>query len=186
MGTVSVGTRGSSLPRFLKPCQPQRSAIHVAVPVHAVYTHKHPFGDAQVLWWPAGRQAHDGEVAPGTILLFIPGTSALSSGHCQRRPPCRRKSGLFLIWPPGRRHRPPLRKPGPPRLLRAVSERDRSRCARYCGAFVVVVVVRGDLRACSSRLVVLRPRRRLIVVRLPRDVQRGTFCPGRGAPRVPR
>jgi hypothetical protein len=75
MGTVSVGTRGSSLPRFLKPCQPQRSAIRVAVPVHAVYTHKHPFGDAQVLWWPAGSQAYDGEVAPRTILLFIPGTS---------------------------------------------------------------------------------------------------------------
>ena len=84
MGTVRVGadpvSAESFLPRFLKPCLAQRSATHVAVPVHAAYTHKHPFGDAQVLWWPAqaGTRARDGasEVVPRTILLFIPGTSS--------------------------------------------------------------------------------------------------------------
>ena len=81
METVRVGadpvSAGSSLPRFLKPCLSQRST-RVAVPVHAVYAHKHPFGDAQVLWWPAGTRACDGasEVVPRTILLFIPGTSS--------------------------------------------------------------------------------------------------------------
>jgi hypothetical protein len=68
-------SRSSSLPRFLRPCQPSEcSATHAAVPVRAVYTHKHPFGNAQVLWWPAGPRARDSDVVPRTILLFIPGT----------------------------------------------------------------------------------------------------------------
>lgn len=91
METVGVGvdsdssSRGASLPRFLKPVQPtQSSATQVSVPVHAVYSHKHPFGDAHVLWWPAQTQrvcdsSNKTLPAPRTMLLFIPGTCALLS-----------------------------------------------------------------------------------------------------------
>ena len=73
---------GASLPRFLKPVQStQCSATQVSVPVHAVYTHKHPFGNAHVLWWPTQtRRVCDNAggsktvPTPRTILLFIPGT----------------------------------------------------------------------------------------------------------------
>jgi hypothetical protein len=41
-------SRGSSLPRFLRPSE--CSATHAAFPVYTVYTHKRPFGDARVLW----------------------------------------------------------------------------------------------------------------------------------------
>src|SRR6267154_3510329 len=70
----------ASLPRFLKPVQStESSATQVSVPVHALYTHKHPFGDTHVLWWPAQtRQVCDSinktVLTPRTILLFIPGT----------------------------------------------------------------------------------------------------------------
>jgi hypothetical protein len=65
------------LPRFLKPWQsPQGFGAHASVPVHAVYEHKRPFGNAQVLWWPPATRARDSApvVPPRTVLLFIPGT----------------------------------------------------------------------------------------------------------------
>lgn len=84
METVEVDTDLSpraSLPQFLKPVQStESSATQVSVPVHAVYAHKHPFGDAHVLWWPAQTQRvcdSSNKTVPShrTILLFIPGTS---------------------------------------------------------------------------------------------------------------
>ncbi|KAN0109027.1 DUF2305 domain containing protein [Russula decolorans] len=88
METVEVDadlSPGASLPRFLKPVQStESSATQVSVPVHAVYTHKHPFGDAHVLWWPAQtrtRRVCDNSnktvPTPRTILLFIPGNPGL-------------------------------------------------------------------------------------------------------------
>ena len=78
METVEVDADEASLPRFLKPVQStQSSTTEVSAPVHAVYTHKHPFGDAHVLWWPAQtRRVCDSsnKTTPRTILLFIPGT----------------------------------------------------------------------------------------------------------------
>ena len=77
---VDADSCGTSLPRFLKPVpSSQPSATHISVPVHAVYTHKHPFGDAHVLWWPAQTRpicdSNNKTVpTPRTILLFIPGT----------------------------------------------------------------------------------------------------------------
>ncbi len=79
----------ASLPRFLKPVQSaqcSQSPIQDSVPVRAIYTHKRPFGDAHVLWWPIQtRRACDGSSNkavptqnPRTILLFIPGTSSSS------------------------------------------------------------------------------------------------------------
>src|SRR5712675_467299 len=66
------------LPRFLRPCQsPQRSGTRAPAPVHALFTHRQPFGDAQVLWWPpTGTRGRDSTaIVPRTVLLFIPGTS---------------------------------------------------------------------------------------------------------------
>lgn len=72
---------GAKLPQFLKPWQsPQRSGAHARVPLRAVYTHKQPFGQAQVLWWPQGTQALGSTVVPRTVLLFIPGTRLLCLG----------------------------------------------------------------------------------------------------------
>lgn len=79
---------GTSLPQFLKPVQlTQCSATQVSVPVHAVYTHSRPFGDAHVLWWPpqTRRRVCDSSSSSSnktvptrrTILLFIPGNPGL-------------------------------------------------------------------------------------------------------------
>ncbi|KAF8497387.1 hypothetical protein F5888DRAFT_1697217 [Russula emetica] len=74
---------GASLPRFLRPVQSsESSATQVSVPVHAVYSHKHPFGDAHVLWWPAQTRrvcdrSNKTVPTPRTILLFIPGNPGL-------------------------------------------------------------------------------------------------------------
>ena len=65
------------LPRFLKPWKSphwQGSCAHAPTPIHTVYDHQRPFGQAQVLWWPPGMRACDSAVVPRTILLFIPGT----------------------------------------------------------------------------------------------------------------
>ena len=63
------------LPRFLRPWESSlQTHWHVpSVPVHAVYTHRRPFGQAQVLLWPCGTP--DNTVIPRTVLLFIPGAS---------------------------------------------------------------------------------------------------------------
>lgn len=62
------------LPRFLKPSKsPQSYGTHALMPVHAVYDHKRPFGQAQVLWWPSGTHVCNSMVVPRTVLLFIPG-----------------------------------------------------------------------------------------------------------------
>ncbi|KAI0249305.1 hypothetical protein BJV78DRAFT_1129761 [Lactifluus subvellereus] len=62
------------LPRFLRPWEPSQQT-HVPVPVHAVYAHTRPFGQAQVLLWPCGTP--DNTVIPRTVLLFIPGNPGL-------------------------------------------------------------------------------------------------------------
>lgn len=89
----------SSLPQFLKPIQStQSTATQLSAPVHALYTHKYPFGDSHVLWWPAQtRRVCDSSnrkvPTTRTILLCIPGTfSCLDSDGC--------RSDLFL----GRTH----------------------------------------------------------------------------------
>jgi len=66
-----------TLPQFLQPWQSPSStqAPTGPVPVHAVYSHKRPFGQAQVLWWPWTSQ--DASVLPRTVLLFIPGNPGL-------------------------------------------------------------------------------------------------------------
>ncbi|KAH9995909.1 hypothetical protein BJV74DRAFT_300115 [Russula compacta] len=80
MGAFDVHSAppGAQLPPFLKSWQsPQRSGAHARVPLRAVYTHKQPFGQAQVLWWPHGMRALDSTVVPRTVLLFIPGNPGL-------------------------------------------------------------------------------------------------------------
>ncbi|KAI0301380.1 hypothetical protein BC826DRAFT_949383 [Russula brevipes] len=70
---------GTPLPHFLKPRQSsKRSGVHTPpAPIHAVYTHKWPFGQAQVLWWPAATRGWGTTVVPRTVLLFIPGNPGL-------------------------------------------------------------------------------------------------------------
>jgi hypothetical protein len=81
------------LPRFLKPWKPpQGSRAHALTPIHTVYDHQRPFGQAQVLWWPPGMRACDSAVVPRTILLFIPGTCVLPW-------PGGRFPSLSLQWP---------------------------------------------------------------------------------------
>jgi len=102
----SLSRGASPLPRFLKPIQPTHcSNTQVSVPVHAVYTHKHPFGDAHVLWWPAQpvtRRVCDSSnktvPTPRTILLFIPGT--FSFLHDDGRQRSTYKSKTKLLPPP--------------------------------------------------------------------------------------
>src|SRR5947208_6028691 len=78
MGSVDAETDSVpppiTLPRFLKPSKlPQSYGTHALMPVHAVYDHKRPFGQAQVLWWPSRTHACDSMAVPRTVLLFIPG-----------------------------------------------------------------------------------------------------------------
>ena len=72
---VDVGSTPlkAPLPSFLQPRQLPHQQTHPPVPVHATYTHKRPFGQAQVLWWPWPWGTPDRTVIPRTVLLFIPG-----------------------------------------------------------------------------------------------------------------
>ncbi|KAI0298364.1 hypothetical protein B0F90DRAFT_1632849 [Multifurca ochricompacta] len=75
------GTDSTPLPRFLQPWElrSQSQRAYAPVPVHAVYTHKRPFGQAQVLWWPWRMRDEDGPETDRTrtVLLFIPGNPGL-------------------------------------------------------------------------------------------------------------
>jgi pimeloyl-ACP methyl ester carboxylesterase len=67
-----------SLPRFLQPSQSfSPTQAPGPVHVHAVYSHKRPFGQSQVMWWPWRSQ--DGSATPRIVLLFIPGPRTLLS-----------------------------------------------------------------------------------------------------------
>jgi hypothetical protein len=93
------------------------------------------------------------------------------------------------------------RKPGIARFLCAIFKCDISQ--RQFGPVVTDIIIilillitaiqhyhlRNDLRALSSRLVVLQPTRQLGQEErlfLAREIQRGTSCPDPSAPRVPR
>jgi hypothetical protein len=158
---------GASLPRFLKPVQSQCSASQASVPVHATYTHKHPFGNAHVLWWPASG-LNTADSSPRTILLFIPGMSSSFPGvahtlvpnwrtHARTTKTTRNRTDsdsrvLFMTS-----HFASLRKSGTARLLCAIFKRNLSQ-----RQFVlrVPIILRDDLRTLPSRLVILHPTRR--------------------------
>ena len=143
---------GSSLPRFLKPVQStQSTATQDSVPVHAVYTHKRPFGDAHVLWWPPrGPQVcgSSNKTVPTsrTILLFIPGTWCWLFGTtvdvAHTLVPGRMRTNFFFLPSPPIRARVlfhSLRKPRITRILCAISKRDPSR--RQSGPIVIIAIV---------------------------------------------